>query len=462
MPYDGEKALVNTALRRLLESEDAVRMRAQMRRVVPPRPEEAEGVVVPRPERLPRFVIAIDGSHLFVPLEEGWASAEMGAVTVASVMIDLERLAQTRVSGIPNPRAFAGVKSAHGVEMLLPSVGVTMPDCGDARESFRSELYRALGARRLNEEGETLLETYEALTAGRPEATRPLGCPLMDACGQPDARYREAPGQTVCACGERPVYSTDALRLHEAFADGGSNVVPISGARAVVEHLVLLNLLRSFERLGLLSALEDVAFVMDGPLAVSGEAAWLSWGIRRELRRLSERAGAIGAGLPIVFGIEKTGAFQDHMLRLDTGPKVPKLAGDPRELAAQGTLERGRAILLHDEYIKRHILYRPDSGGKAYGETSHYGRKVLYKTAGGARITVMTAFLKDGDDDTRCTPRIEQFGRLGTALSLLDRLVSSAHPDATVPLVMAHAEASLPLAAAEGVLKRFLLERGRR
>jgi NurA domain len=472
MPYEGERAGVTTSLKRLLESEEAKKLKGRIKNRAPTQPPEgAIGIVVERPDSsiMPRFVIAIDGSQGAVQIEDGFPGAEIGVVTVASVMIDLKKLREARVNGIPDPRKFRNLHDPHGIEVFLPSTNMVIDECGDARESYRNEFFRVLGEKRLAEDGETLLETYEALLVLRGDAgANKLSCPLLGSCteAEKEHNYHQALGTYDCSCGKKKFFSTDALRIHESFIDAGSNQTVVTESRSVIEHLVLVNYLRYFEKKNMWDTIQDVAFVMDGPLAISGHPAWLAMSIKKELLRLSEASKKASGFIPVIFGIEKTGMFQDHLSLLDQRShkeaRSTEYQPDPRKLRQRGFLEAERAILVNDAYTKKNIIfkYEPPSTGpyKAYGETSHYGRKVLYKTTSGALITAMPAFLKIGDDEMKAEASLGHFNNLGIILSLLDALVSNAFKDATIPLVVAHAEASLPARANESVLKRFLLE----
>ncbi len=67
----------------------------------------------------------------------------------------------------------------------------------------------------------TLLDTFHALLALKPQG-RGQTCPYQTAGG--DQQLAISPGLGVCGCQHRrPIYSTDALRIHERFFDFGPN-----------------------------------------------------------------------------------------------------------------------------------------------------------------------------------------------------------------------------------------------
>lgn len=468
MPYEGERAVVTNSLKRLLESPKVAALKNRLQRAAPragSQPVTPCQLERPNIQRLPKLVIAIDGSQGAIAMEDGFPGAEVGVVTVASVFIDLDKLRAVRDNGMPDPRRFKDLHTKSGIEMLLPSTNMVLDTHVDARSSYRAELFHNLNETRVLDDGETLLETYEVLLAARQDSgSGKLGCPLLDSCGHKDAHYRAKPGSYLCNCEEQSMYSTDALRIHEAFMDSGSNQTVITESRSVVEHLVLINLLRYFERYSLWRSINSIAFVMDGPLAVSGHPAWMAMSIKRELLRITDVCRTAIGSVPTIFGIEKTGLFQDHLALLDRPQRKPRTAGqhpDPRTVRPASHLKPGDVILVNDAYVKQNIIYKYEPEGseqKAYGSTSHYGRKALYKTKTGALITVMSAFLRPGDDAMIPEAHSDQFPNLPTILSLLDTLVSNSYSNATIPLIVAHAEAAIPARANESVLRQFLQE----
>src|SRR3972149_6338684 len=98
MPYEGEFASYRP-LQRLAESPTVKTLLARQRIQQPsssarhtPRLLSAAEVT---PSRwTPDWVVAIDGSHQPVTVQNGFPGAEVGYVTVASVLLDIARVAQ--------------------------------------------------------------------------------------------------------------------------------------------------------------------------------------------------------------------------------------------------------------------------------------------------------------------------------------------------------------------------------
>jgi hypothetical protein len=212
----------------------------------------------------------------------------------------------------------------------------------------------------------------------------------------------------------------------------------------VTERMLLLNFLRTIEQKNWIDSLSRIAFVIDGPLAVFGHPAWLKDAIQKELQRLNRHVReATGSDL-LLLGIEKSGTFMEHFVRLDTNPD-----GSP------GRFPSGAALLLTDGYIKQHIIL--SQSDRPYGYQTYFGRKILYKTRSGARIVGMTPYLEELHTNL-VTAHLEQFPRLADALALLDALVSTRYPDAVVPIVEAHAQATIARGIGTRVLEQLVKE----
>jgi hypothetical protein len=92
--------------------------------------------------------------------------------------------------------------------------------------------------------------------------------------------------------------------------------------------------------------------------------------------------------------------------------------------------------------------------GQAYGYQTYFGRKFFYKTKTGAMIVGSVPYLKDEDSNLESSD-ISQFPRIADALFLLDHLISSQFPNATVPLVEAHAQAAIARGLNAQILERL-------
>lgn len=139
----------------------------------------------------------------------------------------------------------------------------------------------------------------------------------------------------------------------------------------------------------------------------------------------------------MIIGIEKSGAFFNHFIEIDT-TKEGGIDKFPKQ----------SALLLSDGYIKRNIIF--SDSPKPYGQDTYFGRKFFYKTASGQKLVAVTAILRNFTSNQEYKKYLESsypsnFTRLADVMNLLDQLVSSRYPNSVSPLVSAHAEAAIPL-----------------
>lgn len=392
----------------------------------------------------PDWVLAIDGSQREVPVTNGYPGAEACYITVASVLIDLAKIRQLDGKRPFDPQEFRTVEQSEALDCALPGSNVVYKGEISAKSSLRRALFEILASEKLADEESTLLDTYEALLAYKP-TNKSQTCPCEDCPDEDTLKYHPKTGIYQCLCDhQHDWYSTDALRIHERMNPIGSNGLVFSEVMQVLERLWLIHILRVFEAMGYLSILKRMAIVIDGALAVFGQPAWLSSAIYKELTRINQEVRKATGQDILLLGIEKTGAFVEHFQHIDIQPD-----------GSNGRFPKGAVALFSDEYIKKCIVF--SEGKSPYGYQTYFGRKFAYKTKSGARIVGSVPFL-DETHKNLTTALPSQYPRLADALHMLDNLASSRYENAVMPIISAHAEASIPLHLGGKVLERLARE----
>ena len=434
MPYANEFAS-GDSFWRLVESDSVKEFEGMIRRDAPQEvAEPPQGLTVGRGlDRVSRIIV-IDGSTVRHTVRNGYPQAEAALLQLAAVIIDLAGLRSIPKGTIPRPSTIRDIENCQTFDAVLPGRNVVrrgVPQ-DSPRNYFRSTIHEVLSGSRVDRDHETLLETMRAITPGRDIQCPAEGCletlPPLD-------------GTACCFCGGKElVFETDSLRLHERFEDFGSSAQAYTATQQVVEHLALVNIMRFFEKRGLWNAFRSTAFLMDGPLAIFGMPAWLKSHIQNEVARLHQRAREYGGPGVLLFGVEKSGMFLDHLKALDQSD----------DAGPRARLEPMTALAPDREYTHRHIALRPIDA-KAHGDVTDYGRRVMYKNRLAQHSVVMTPIVNAEGDDRDC---VYPFGypRLGEALDIMDEFSTYLYEDGFAPLVRAHAHAAIPLKAGIGLL----------
>lgn len=443
MPYDGEFAGYRS-VRRIADTERVKKLLARARVFSPESkaPATAPVPAPPPPEKSADFVVAIDGSNTEVDVKNGYPGAKVGYCTVASILLKMREIDRLDEHRPVDPREFRKTEEAATIDAALPGSNVVTRSQQSARSAFREELYELFQESVFDDtEHLSLLDTYHSLLALKPkDPARAARCPYdVDGC---DQRFDPAAGVTSCVCTKKkPVFSTDALRIHEGFRDVGTNGEAFGEVMQVCERLLLVHLLRGFERRNLFEQIDRVAFFLDGPLAVFGHPAWLSAAIQSELMRLNAVARKKAGSDLCILGIEKSGAFTTHLDEIDQTEQPGKKLFDPRTY-----------MLLTDHYIKSRVNF--SDSPKRYGADTYFGRKFFYKATNGARIVATLPFLTE-KQDTIDTADITLYPQFAHYCLLLDKLTSSRFPNSLSPIVSAHAQAAIPLSLGTKVLEQL-------
>lgn len=448
MPFEGEFAHYKP-LKRIVESEQVKKLLSRAHRIeshsintVP-----LNTVVLSSLEQsgwLPDFVVAIDGSVAEEQVNNGYPSAAIGYVTVASVLLDIAKMRQLDTKRPIDPKEFRTLEDAESIDGALPGSNVVVDDELSAVHSFRRALFEVFQSKQMSEAGESILDTYEALLKYKPITDQAQRCPYDD-CLRSDQSYQRGHAEYTCSCTHaRSLFSTDSLRIHEFMNPEGSNQSMLTETMNVLERIWMVHFLRTLEREGLLPVLQRLAIVVDGPLAIFGAPAWLSSAIKHELFRINNAAKQAvrdNAFDLLLFGVEKSGAFMEHLTDLDKGPNGERDA-----------LPRQSATLLTDAYIKQRIIF--SNSDREYGRNTYFGRKAFYKTSSGALIVINSPLLNEAHSDLR-RAEPNQFPRLSDTMRLLDTLVSARYRNAVTPLISAHAEAAIPMNLGKRVLEKL-------
>lgn len=439
MPYENERSSGDSLIwlensQALKEFEGTILVKEGDTPVEPPT------LQVTRRNWYPRRVIAIDGSNLIRRVNNGFPGAEAGLLMTSVVAIKLDQLGGLAPNAIPRPSFFRDIENVHTLEEAMPGIGVVRKDVdGDTpinffRQKTCNTLSNAIAANH-----ETLLETMRDICKRAGFKPR-IDCPVVD-CSE---KYALKTEEYICHCEQREkMFETDMLRLHEYFDGVRTGGEALNRLRSVLEILILLNILRFFVKKSP-SYLDGCAFVLDGPLAIFGTPASILRPIREELKRLNKEARKANGNDIVVFGIEKTGRFREHWEQLDWQDGVGPGSRFPEQTV----------VALDDAYIHKNIV-PADKKGKPFGEDTHFGRTILYKTNKGEHIVIHTAMLNEAASDfTDNSP--ECYPRLGDILDVMDQLATHIYDGGFMPIVRAHAHAAIPLKRGTDIIRSLL------
>ena len=440
MPYENEYAS-GESLWRFLEHESVRRFQGEIQTLNTSEPHEfPPSLKVPREPSSIKNIIAIDGSDITHTVQNGYPMAEASLVNIAGVIINVQELYNIKHDEIVRPQKLRDIQTVKTMGTVLPGPNVIGKEEHERepKKYFRSTFRKEFDFK-LDPDHESLLETFLSITEAGRKLAKAFQCPITD-CEKHLPRPAE---DGICPCPLREqIYITDSLRAHERFYNNMSSEQAYTAFRTVVEHTLLVNILRYFYQKCDHAIFDDIGFVIDGPLAVFGMPAWLKDYIQLEIAEIHQELTKQGRKGVLLLGIEKTGQFVTHLEELDW-------------LTQEGfrqNLPNGTVLIPTTEYIYRYIS--PSDSDKTYGAAVNYGRKILYKNSSGQHAVLMLPIVNDIGRAPNSVA-IEVFPRINDALNIIDNLHTHLYKDGFAPIARAHAHAAIPLRMGQRILENI-------
>ena len=426
---------------------------------------------------LPSLVIAVDGSPYESTFHNGLPNTRTGYIKVSGVAVNLAKYQRAGHASkrTVDPFALAGIFDGRGsLTLCLPSSNMEYGGATSVRHGFRQRLFEEFSSesRRIPGRKETFLDTLYRIAELTPSvddgdngARRPKGGTLHDGrrfirvpkcptCGaKPNDGFLvpQHPGHMQCHqvidgrdC-DALIYATDALRVHETVTNQGGNIEAITRTMNVVEAVFLAHYL-----LYLADTLPDVlsntCFVVDGPLALFGEAAWMHGGLLRLHHKLQAELSRRGLRPYLLFGLQKGGQIADHANII-----APHLIveGQPSQIEL--------LLSVSDEYRSEFIKEREDKGGN-FGDETYWGQDFLFRASNGDMFVIALPYPFDSKRisdpsgalsaeavfrSVKANPT--QYPMLGRVLDVVRTMRSDLYQSSIVPILAAHQEASISL-----------------
>jgi hypothetical protein len=389
-----------------------------------------------QPAWAPRWTLATAYAPFEHVVDPSFPSTRLVFAQISAVMVDLQRL-HSSVGPFIDPAVIREAQDATVIAGVLPSSNLARSDGTPPRRAFREAVDELLRTRKV--EGRSLFEILLEVQAHRGDSD---GRPLADlpACPNPSCGHalRSPTGEpllfgeegTCCPWCDEPILFTDALRAHETFREHGENREACGRVMSVAERLISLGFLdQAHARIR--GNVGDIALITDGPLALFGEVAKFKTGILGRLQAIAAELREERLRLPVVVGIERSGAFAEH------GRGI-------KHHIPPGTL-----MLPDEEYIERYITFR----GSQYGASTYYGRHFFYRSLDRQMHTLTIPPL--GRRGARPNDPFDpaDYPTVACTCALIDTIGTRLYEDATIPLVLARRYCAFPAETAGEVLR---------
>lgn len=383
------------------------------------------------PPLLPRYVVASDASKSDAPINDKLPSTQIGFLKISHVLVDTAKYSdlinpETR---FVDPFKVAEMhRNASSGTFTMPGSNIRYRGIASVREGFRRALFDQMSIDHTEaQNGFTLVNALLGLNQGSLTIEK---CPV---CRQSiNIQFVVTSVTAVCPVCGADVFVTDDMRLHEGISDFGDNSGAMTRMMNATEHLMLASFIQQIF-LSHPKALSEIAFVVDGPLAIFGQPAKLHKRIQMLIHLVNTRLSEMGVNPLLVIGLQKTGGLMDHAKLLER------------------FLPCGVLRVVDDDYRNRFITGR-DTPSSNFGDETYYGQDFLFKTEGGSIFNFAIAYPFHDKTDVDGVPfataktGLKYYGRLiERACDLIRHFEMDLYDNALVPVALAHRHASISL-----------------
>ena len=433
-------------------------------------------------------VMASDASPYESVVRKDFPSVRVGVIKFSNVLIfvDQYKRLRDRNTAFVDPVAIADLKKkSNQSKIILPGAGITHADYPKTKSFFRASVFDGVfKAEQFKCQGATLYDTFVELLrrSGKNDDAAQQPKPYGDAQaigsivirdGREGIEFKNKspidgedlqenlfvpidPGFIdIGGDPARRVYVTDALRVQEVFNEEGGNTECFNRLMSVLEHLLVIHIIRcSFESDP--SIVANMNVIIDGPLAIFGEAARFHRSIMSLLHDIRLQCRAMGMRGPVVMGISKTGKVVEHAYLIED---LLKKDNDKQPL--EGTY----ILPVTDEY--RTTFIEPDKmeTNKNFGDETYYGQTFLVRTSRNKIFDVTLAYPFAKKSSVKGVPfkhaktDLANYGDdISHMVSVIEMMQTDLFQNALIPVHLAHRYASIAHSPGGKSLDRFIRE----
>lgn len=379
-----------------------------------------------------KYIWAVDGS--FVPVKSDRPfGKEVAFIKIALLYIDGAKLNMIDKKN-PHPLLLQDIMSDNALfhSTVLPLKNVKS-SLGTNYDAIRHIVYDSI---RIDEDGQ-YFQTLKWL-AYRKWGSQKFSSPKFDCphCSKeiPGLPYDSSKGE--CPYCHSEVFLTDMIGFNiEMTQDEASDKI-VSSYMLIMEHLMLLTVVRLLWEHKDKRIFSDTLFIKDGPLTLRSQYAKFVPLIREFIEHTKQQNRPIH-----IIGQEKSGIFFDHL------STVSKYVG-PKEISESPSL----AVLSHD-FVRKEV-YRVGELPTPYGFRTNWGEKVYVKLEPDTSLVLNMptgAYCSDSD-----FPKEKDIIGLGRIMATLSDLISRRYEGGLFPVELANGIASMSSYPSAKVLQRFI------
>ncbi|HNP19714.1 MAG TPA: hypothetical protein PKL31_14850 [Fulvivirga sp.] len=375
------------------------------------------------------YIIAVDGGDTTVPVKSKFPSSTLTFFQFGANLLTISDLKALKEEPFIAPQSIAKLKELQRIKFTLPTKNIGLIKEDGNRATLTYSVRKALYDFFKNHDylftlKWFLFEEYKS----RPRSVRELAShPENNSSKKIQFERDKIDSEYMLKHADGDLFLTDIFRLHEVVDEdlGAGGVVGY--LRNLIEHFILIDTIRGIYKRKK-NSLSEVLFIKDGPLGFFGQTANMHEPMRELMNHLQDELKIY------LVGVEKSGPFVEHAQEI------------------KDKIQSGQAYLLSNRYIYKYIKPGNADNPEAYGRTSYYSSKIIFKSRD-ERIYVIT--IPTHDPEIVLDPKKDDFRNLDTILKYIEELKSDMYDNSLLPIALANKLVSLSDHPSSVLLEKF-------
>lgn len=321
-------------------------------------------------------IIALDANFYEAKVREEIPFTNVGFVKVSNLLLKKKEIEDVSNKLFLDPFQIAQMqKNNESFAFVFPSSNILYKNQESVVDGFRlrlDEMFKSIKS--LSNDGslslqQTLFWLFENKKGNLGSKEIILErCPNFE-CNGKDISVKNIDELQCCPYCGKPVYATDSLRIWEEVGeDSVSNQGALSRFANVIKSIFLAHYLKTIKeknKNNYQKLLSDTMFVLNSPLAVFGNPAWVHGSLMKIIFDMNQELKKNGFNEIMILGMHGNTSLSAF------GEFIKK------------DIDNRKLLCVTDEFRDKYVNYSRKSSSTTFGAETYYGQDFIYKTSKG-------------------------------------------------------------------------------
>lgn len=375
-------------------------------------------------------IITVDGGYTEIFVDRGFPSSTLTFFQFGANQFSINDLNDLQEKPFIDPDDMTKLKTIERLKLVIPTKNIILKNEGTFTKSVRRVIHDFFLQ---HPDKNNFMDTlkwfvFEEYNTTKNKVWNLSSCPNLY-CEERNIKLIASEiGQNYMykcpVCGEE-IFLTDIFRLHEVIDDEYGAGGIMGYITTLIEQIVLIHFIRLLLSKRA-SAMNEILFIKDGPLAFFGQTANMHKPMRSLVKFLFEKHNLY------LVGVEKSGPFVEHA----------------NEISSK--IKPGEVLILNNDYIYKYILLGKADNSRPYGSTTYYGNKVIFKSNDDKLYVISLP-----TTNILASPNKNDFKNFEVILSNVQKLKCDMYDDSLFPVALVNKLVSLADYPSSKILERF-------